>query len=102
MGVKIGYPDRWCRDFSKLRIDRDHSFVQHQLNLNAFEADYQISQIGKARNPDEWLMSPQVHEHCLLVPPHHKPPNTHAPVGTCLCPASTPEGIFLRRLGLLH
>jgi len=55
--VKIGYPDEW-RDFSTLEITRE-SYVTNVLNARRFNREYNLSQIGKPVNKEEWFMTPQ-------------------------------------------
>jgi putative endopeptidase len=55
--VKIGYPDEW-RDFTSLEITRE-SYVTNVLNANRFNREYNLNQIGKPVNKEEWFMTPQ-------------------------------------------
>jgi len=55
--VKVGYPDKW-RDYSNLQIEKDSYFANIQ-RASRFETAYQMSKIGKAVDPTEWLMTPQ-------------------------------------------
>lgn len=55
--VKIGYPDEW-RDFSSLEITNE-SYVTNVLNARKFNREYNLSQIGKPVNKEEWFMTPQ-------------------------------------------
>ncbi len=54
---KIGYPNKW-RDYSKLAISGD-GLVANVLNINSFSLDWDIEQLSKPVDPDEWLMYPQ-------------------------------------------
>jgi putative endopeptidase len=54
---KIGYPSRW-RDYSALKIVPDN-LVENLLEANAFEMDYNIEELSKPVDPEEWLMFPQ-------------------------------------------
>ena len=56
-GVKIGYPDKW-RDYSKLSIKPGDLFGNIQRG-QAFDWDYQLSQLNKPVDPLEWGMTPQ-------------------------------------------
>lgn len=55
--VKIGYPDEW-RDFSTLEVGRE-AYVINVLNGRRFNKEYDLSQIGKPVNKEEWFMTPQ-------------------------------------------
>jgi putative endopeptidase len=53
---KIGYPDKW-RDYRKLQIVRGDA-LGNSLRSNEFESRRQLSKIGTAVDPSEWLYSP--------------------------------------------
>lgn len=55
--VKIGYPDEW-RDFSSLEIGQE-AYVTNVLNARRFNREYNLNQIGKPVNKEEWFMTPQ-------------------------------------------
>lgn len=57
INVKIGYPDKW-RNYSSLEISRDN-YLKNMLNASKFEANYNLSKVGKEVDADEWHMSPQ-------------------------------------------
>jgi putative endopeptidase len=56
--VKIGYPDKW-RDYSKLTIDKDKSYLENIIHSNNFDFDYMIGKFNQPVDKDEWLMNPQ-------------------------------------------
>jgi putative endopeptidase len=49
---RIGHPERW-RDYSALKIDR-HDFIADLHRSAVFQRDYQLSELDKPRDPDEW------------------------------------------------
>jgi putative endopeptidase len=49
---RIGHPERW-RDYSALKIDR-HDFLADLRRSAVFERDYQLSELGKPVDPEEW------------------------------------------------
>ncbi|MBS2003939.1 MAG: M13 family metallopeptidase [Cyanobacteria bacterium SZAS LIN-5] len=53
---KIGYPDKW-RDYSKLHISRDGSYLGNVTRANEFEFNRQLSKIGKPIDRTEWFMN---------------------------------------------
>lgn len=55
--LKLCYPDKW-KDYSALEIKRD-SWVLNSFRINEFEANYDISKLGKPVDRTEWGMSPQ-------------------------------------------
>lgn len=57
MRVKIGYPDKW-RDFSDLEIT-DESYWKNVMTSRRFDNQYNLSQIGKPVDKEEWFMNPQ-------------------------------------------
>ncbi|MGI6292608.1 MAG: M13 family metallopeptidase [Bacteroidales bacterium] len=57
MIVKIGYPDKW-RDYSGLVIKKDSYYANVQRAVR-FEAQYQLSKVGKDVDRTLWLMTPQ-------------------------------------------
>ncbi len=57
MNFKIGYPDKW-RDYSSLETERT-DYAGNILRAGAFNFEYMKDKIGKPRDPDEWLMTPQ-------------------------------------------
>ncbi|MDR0680422.1 MAG: M13 family metallopeptidase [Dysgonamonadaceae bacterium] len=56
--VKIGYPDKW-RDYSKLTINKDKSYLENIIHSNNFDFDYMIGKFNQPVDKDEWLMNPQ-------------------------------------------
>ena len=54
---KIGYPNKW-RDYSSLEIRAD-DLLGNVMRASSFQVDYEISKIGHAVDPEEWLMTPQ-------------------------------------------
>lgn len=55
--VKIGYPDKW-KDYSKLEVKND-SYWANVCRAARFEAEDNLSRLGKPVDKDEWLMTPQ-------------------------------------------
>lgn len=53
---KIGYPDKW-RDYSKLHISRDGSYLGNVTRANEFEFNRQLSKVGKPIDRTEWFMN---------------------------------------------
>ncbi len=53
---KIGYPDKW-RDYSKLHVSRDGSYLANVTRANEFEFNRQLSKIGKPVDRTEWFMN---------------------------------------------
>lgn len=56
--VKIGYPDKW-KDYSKLNISEDKSFVENIRSAHQFEHDFNMSELGQSVDRSRWLMNPQ-------------------------------------------
>ena len=56
--VKIGYPDKW-KDYSKLNISEDNSFVENLRCAIQFEHDFNMSELGQPVDRSRWLMNPQ-------------------------------------------
>ena len=56
--VKIGYPDKW-KDYSKLNISEDKSFVDNLRSAIQFEHDFNMSELGQPVDRSRWLMNPQ-------------------------------------------
>ncbi|MDR0412955.1 MAG: M13 family metallopeptidase [Dysgonamonadaceae bacterium] len=56
--VKIGYPDKW-RDYSKLDINVEESYVENIVRSNNFDFDYMIGKFNQPVDRDEWFMNPQ-------------------------------------------
>jgi len=56
--IKIGYPDKW-RDYSKLTIDKNDSYLANIVRSNNFEYNYRMSKFNQPVDKDEWLMRPQ-------------------------------------------
>lgn len=57
MDVMVGYPDRW-RDYSGLQIDAGDLYANVERS-NAFEWQYQLSQLYKPVDRAKWAMTPQ-------------------------------------------
>lgn len=53
---KIGYPDKW-RDYSTLKIERGDA-LGNAMRSTEFEFERQLHKIGKARDTQEWEMTP--------------------------------------------
>lgn len=56
--VKIGYPDKW-RDYSKLEIDPNLSYVENMHNASMWSKDRYLEKWGKPVDKTEWGMTPQ-------------------------------------------
>lgn len=56
--VKIGYPDQW-KDYSKLQISADKSFVENLRAATKFEHDRNMADLGQKVDRSRWLMNPQ-------------------------------------------
>jgi putative endopeptidase len=56
--IKIGYPDKW-RDYSKLEIDKEKSYLENIIRSNNFDYDYMIGKFNQPVDKDEWFMTPQ-------------------------------------------
>lgn len=57
MDVMVGYPDKW-RDYSPLKIESGDLYG-NALRAGRFEADYQLSFLGKPVDRKLWGMNPQ-------------------------------------------
>lgn len=57
MDVMVGYPDKW-RDYSGLRVDAGDLYGNVKRS-NAFEWDYQLSELYKPVDRSKWGMTPQ-------------------------------------------
>jgi putative endopeptidase len=56
-GVKIGYPNKW-RDYSGLQMV-EGDLYGNAMRSAAFEWNYEVSQLGKPVDKEEWGMTPQ-------------------------------------------
>lgn len=56
--VKVGYPDKW-KDYSKLEIDENNSFVENYRAVVRFEHDRNMADLGQPVDRDKWYMNPQ-------------------------------------------
>ena len=56
--VKIGYPDKW-KDYSTLEIDPTLSYWENIQRASEWATRDQLAKVGKAVDPEEWLMTPQ-------------------------------------------
>ncbi len=54
---KVGYPNRW-RDLSGIDVRAD-DLVGNVLRASRFENEYQLSQVGRPIDPEQWAMTPQ-------------------------------------------
>ena len=54
--TSVSHPDHW-RDYSDLKISRENA-VANEIAVDTFDRRYNLSKIGKAIDPDEWLVSP--------------------------------------------
>ena len=57
INVKIGYPDKW-RNYNSLILKNDE-FINNILMCNKFDWKYELSQMNKPVNRDNWEMLPQ-------------------------------------------
>ncbi len=57
MEVMVGYPEKF-RDYSGLSVTPD-SLYQNAVNATKFNADYQMSDLGKPVDRSKWGMNPQ-------------------------------------------
>lgn len=56
--VKVGYPDKW-KDYSKLEIDENNSFVENYRAVVRFEHDRNMADLGQPVDREKWYMNPQ-------------------------------------------
>ncbi|GHT48898.1 peptidase M13 [Bacteroidia bacterium] len=56
--IKIGYPDKW-RDYSKLTVDKEKSYLENIIRSNQFDYDYMAGKFNQPVDKDEWMMTPQ-------------------------------------------
>ena len=56
--MKIGYPDKW-KDYSTLEIDPTLSYWENIQRASEWATRDQLAKVGKAVDPEEWLMTPQ-------------------------------------------
>ena len=54
---KIGYPDQW-RDYTKLRVSIDSSYIINARNARSFEIQRRLARMGKPVDRTEWGMTP--------------------------------------------
>lgn len=57
MDVMVGYPEKF-RDYSQLPMSEDDLFA-NMLAATRFNADYQLSDLGKPVDRSKWVMNPQ-------------------------------------------
>ena len=59
MNIKIGYPEKW-RDYSKLDVDFNFSYLKNNLNCNSYDVLYNFSEIYKPKDLSKWMMDPHM------------------------------------------
>lgn len=63
MGLKIGYPDKMTKDYSKLlnsnKIHSMNPLIVNILNIEQFNTEYELSKLYKSLDKNEWHMYPQ-------------------------------------------
>jgi len=59
MNIKIGYPNKW-KEYSRLDINENNSFLTNNLNCNSFEVLYNFSEIYKPKDLSKWFMDPHM------------------------------------------
>jgi putative endopeptidase len=57
MHIKIGYPDKLDKDYSKLQVSSDKSYIENIWWCNIFIHDYNRQYLYKPVNPKLWHMS---------------------------------------------
>jgi endothelin-converting enzyme/putative endopeptidase len=62
MGLKIGYPDKYTKDYSKLldsnNIHSMNPLIVNMLNIKQFNTKYELRQLYKPLDRNEWHMYP--------------------------------------------
>lgn len=56
MRIKIGYPDKYEKNYNKLDISKDYSYLQNILNIKKFNKYYEIKNLYQKLNRDKWFM----------------------------------------------
>ena len=59
MNIKIGYPDKYFKDYDKLDICIKYSLLENIFNIKKFNIDYKLKQLYEPVNPYLWSMNPQ-------------------------------------------
>jgi putative endopeptidase len=59
MNIKIGYPDKYFKDYNKLEIKQSHSLIKNILNIRKFNIEFKISKLYEPVNKYLWNMNPQ-------------------------------------------
>jgi len=58
MNIKIGYPDRYIKDYSDLILDNNTSYLENVIKIYYYDYLYEFSKIYKNKNKYEWSMNP--------------------------------------------
>jgi predicted metalloendopeptidase len=59
MNIKIGYPDKYFKDYDKLYINESNSLIQNILIIRKFNIKYKIEKLYEPVNKFTWGMNPQ-------------------------------------------
>jgi predicted metalloendopeptidase len=58
MNIKIGYPDKYTKDYGELILSDKDSYLENIIKINYYDYLYDISRIYKNKNKYEWHMNP--------------------------------------------
>lgn len=58
MNVKIGYPDKYDKNYDNLEILETNSFMQNIINIISFESFNNLKDLYKQVNKNKWYMHP--------------------------------------------
>jgi putative endopeptidase len=59
MNIKIGYPDKYFKNYDKLDISISNSLIKNIFNIKKFNIDYKLKKIYEPVNRYLWNMNPQ-------------------------------------------
>ena len=67
MNVKIGYPEKLEKDYDKLIVSSDKTYLENMLWSNVFLNQHELSKLYKTVNKEEWGL------HCYEVNAYYNP-----------------------------
>jgi len=59
MTIKIGYPDKYFKDYDKLDINISNSLLKNIFNIKKFNIDFKLKKLYEPVNKYLWYMNPQ-------------------------------------------
>jgi predicted metalloendopeptidase len=59
MNIKIGYPDKYFKDYDKLDINISNSLIKNIFNIKKFNIDFKLTKLYEPVNKYLWSMNPQ-------------------------------------------